>query len=221
MSKDRVSKHEIDWDDDSETIDDFLRASEEVDEEDDAYPDNLAEAISDAFNGVELVGSSDGIKKLPDNRNVTYKRDRAYTLDDIANPANISFPMTLPIEIALNEHPVNTICKSYGISLAQLELYLHNPVFKAAIKTARDMIAKEGVSFKLKAKLQAEGLLETSWGIIHDPRTPHSVRADLIKSTVRWAGHDTPDTSVSTGNGFAININFSQEPKKLKVVNDE
>lgn len=50
---------------------------------------------------------------------------------------------------------------------------------------------KDGVTFKLKARLQAEAMLETSWALIHSPATPAAVKAGLIKDTVRWAGYDS------------------------------
>ncbi|TXH10866.1 MAG: hypothetical protein E6R04_04185 [Spirochaetes bacterium] len=139
-------------------------------------------------------------------------RDVAYQEVEIRDPSDISYPVSLPIELALNEHPAGDICRSYGMSVDDLTRLMEDPVFSAALKNARNMLKKEGVSFKLKAKMQAEELLKTSWGIIHDPRSPHSVRADLIKSTVKWAGYDVSEnTSVHTGSGFAININFSKE----------
>lgn len=146
-----------------------------------------------------------------------FERDVAYQEVEIRDPSDISYPVSLPIELALNEHPAGDICRSYGMSVDDLTRLMEDPVFSAALKNARNMLKKEGVSFKLKAKMQAEELLKTSWGIIHDPRSPHSVRADLIKSTVKWAGYDTSDTaSVHTGSGFAININFSKEDVSRK-----
>jgi len=80
------------------------------------------------------------------------------------------------------------------------------------------MLKEEGMSFRIKAKLQAEELLKTSWRMIHNPATPPSVAADLIKSTARWAQYDTP-AAVQTqpGSGFSISINFNGE-KPMKTI---
>jgi hypothetical protein len=75
------------------------------------------------------------------------------------------------------------------------------------------VVAEEGMSFKIKAKLQAEELLKTSWRTIHDQHTPPNVKADLIKATMRWAEYDTPPKDAVSVNGqrsaFQINIQFN------------
>jgi hypothetical protein len=40
------------------------------------------------------------------------------------------------------------------------------------------------------------------------PGTSDSVRADIIKNTVRWAGLDAKAAEVGTGNSFNIMINL-------------
>ena len=135
--------------------------------------------------------------------------DVAYLGTKVENPAELSFPFTLPIEVALNEYPVSEICEAYGISMEQYSLISKSDAFVTALNDAKSMLAKEGMTFKVKAKLQAEGLLTTTWGLIHDIRTPHNVRADLIKSTIRWAGYEVAEAQVGVGGGFSININFS------------
>jgi hypothetical protein len=51
-----------------------------------------------------------------------------------------------------------------------------------------EAMQREGMSFRVKARLQSEALLETSWKMIHNQNTPSAVRADLIKHTHRVAG---------------------------------
>jgi hypothetical protein len=73
------------------------------------------------------------------------------------------------------------------------------------------MVKKEGMSFRLKARLQAEELLKTSWRLIHAPtdEVPPSVKADLVKATMRWAGYDNKETAAgAVNNGFNIQINL-------------
>ena len=89
----------------------------------------------------------------------------------------------------------------------------HDPVFLSDLTQAIETVKQDGMSFKLKAKLQAEEILKTSWKMIHDNtgNTPSSVRADLIKSTMRWAGYDNKDAAGAGGtqaNALQININL-------------
>ena len=126
------------------------------------------------------------------------------------NPANVGYPATLPLEIAMRTSTPKEICKAYGISRNEWDVIRHDKVFKTELSRAQEMLSKEGVSFKIKAKMQSDELLKTSWKLIHDHMVPPNVRADLIKATVRWAGYDTPAAAGSdAGNGFSISINFN------------
>jgi hypothetical protein len=132
--------------------------------------------------------------------------------DTPADPSRLGYPPTLPIEIALCVSPVSEICEAYDISPDRWSLLIHDKLFVEDLKRAKDMVAKEGMSFRLKAMLQSEQLLSTVWAMIHDKHTPATVKADLIKSVVKW-GDLEPKNNVGTGTegaaGFSININFS------------
>ncbi len=126
------------------------------------------------------------------------------------NPADIGFPAMLPFEIAMGNYPLSEICGAYEITRAQLAVLLENPVFVKALQSAKELVAKEGNSFKVKAMLQAETIIDTAYKMAHNVAIPPVVRADLIKSIVRWAGHE-PKTNEKAGNqaqAFQININL-------------
>ena len=127
---------------------------------------------------------------------------------EMRNPADLGFPPLLPIELALKIDTPKAICEHYGITRAQFELILKHPVFQHEFKAAVEMLKIEGMSFKLKAKLQAEDFLGTSYAMVKNPATSDAVRADLIKSTVRWAGLDQKATDAGGGNSFNIQINL-------------
>ena len=129
------------------------------------------------------------------------------------DPARLGWPATLPIEIALKTAPLAQIKDEYGYTDVEWEALRHDPVFLADLAQAVATVKQDGMSFKLKAKLQAEEILKTSWKMIHDSTgaTPSSVRADLIKSTMRWAGYDNKDAASAAGgqaNALQININL-------------
>jgi hypothetical protein len=128
-----------------------------------------------------------------------------YKLQD---PARLSFPPSLPIELAMREQPVRDICESYNITRDHYEALCENSRFVKAIESAISMLEKDGFTFRAKAGLQAENVISTSYGMIQDPRTPANVRADLIKATVKWAGYEPKDTGGAGGNNFQININL-------------
>lgn len=126
------------------------------------------------------------------------------------NPAEIGWPPTLPIEIALQTAPMDAIRETYGYSEEEWYRLRDDPIFLADLAAAIEMVSQEGMSFKLKARLQAEELLKTSWRLIHAPidEVPSSVKADLIKATARWAGYDNKDVAGGSGNNLNIQINL-------------
>ncbi len=128
-----------------------------------------------------------------------------------SNPADIgSYPATLPVELALRVDTTQNICAAYGISQDEWNILRYDPVFQHDLAQAVEMVKKDGMSFKLKAQMQAEELLKTSWRMIHDKEdTPPSVRADLLKFTVRAAGYAEPaEKAGSNSNTLQIQINL-------------
>ena len=134
----------------------------------------------------------------------------ALTLAPRDDPALLGWPATLPIEIALRIAPLKEICAAYELSREDLEALKANPRFIEDVAAAVELVKKEGMSFKLKARLQSDALLETSWNVIHDPLVPAAVRADLIKYTWRVAGLDASkeQANAANQNNLQININL-------------
>lgn len=125
------------------------------------------------------------------------------------NPACIGFPPLLPFELAMRTSAPAKVCEAYGISREEFAVLCDDPIFQQAFAAAVEGLRKEGASFRVKARLQAEELLKKSWAIIHAAETPPSVQADLIKHTVRWAGYEPRGEEGSKqANAFQININL-------------
>ena len=128
------------------------------------------------------------------------------------DPALLGYPATLPIEVALQTAPIKRICEAYGISREMWNQLRVHPQFVADVRAAHEELKKEGMSFRMKARLQSEELLKKSWQMIHEPfdRVPANVKADLIKFTVRAAGLevDAKAGAAGAGNNLQININL-------------
>ena len=127
------------------------------------------------------------------------------------DPALLGYPATLPIEVALRTAPIRRICEEYGISRDEWDELRHHPQFIKDVAVASEELKKEGMSFKMKARLQSEELLKTSWRLIHDTSgdVPPSVKADLIKFTVRAAGYEADaKNGAQANNNLQININL-------------
>lgn len=131
----------------------------------------------------------------------------------------------LALDIALrlegSGEDVAEICLRHNIVPATLLEYNKDPVFLAKVGQLRNEVRDKGITFRLKARTQAEELLKTSWLLIHSPDTSAAVKADLIKSTVKWAGLEPKgDVAVEDGNGggVRITINLGGETAQQKVI---
>jgi hypothetical protein len=108
----------------------------------------------------------------------------------------------------------------HRIDANDLLAFNQDRVFLKRVETYREEIRVKGLTFRLKARAQAEELLTTSYMLIHDPSVSPAVKADLIKSTVKWAGLEpkgTEDNSAG-GGGVKIMINLGSSPSDMKVI---
>lgn len=126
--------------------------------------------------------------------------------EPLENPAELGFPAMLPVELALAESPVREICADYKIDKEAFTKLCAQPAFVKAVRDAQDMLAKEGMGFRVKARMQAEALLKTSWDLIHAPHTNSAVKADLIKQTWKVAGFEPKAEDRSPVMPLQINI---------------
>lgn len=100
----------------------------------------------------------------------------------------------------------------HKISANDILVYKQDPVFLKKVEHYQSEVRDKGLTFKLKARAQAEELLTTSWHLIHDPAVSPAVKADLIKSTVKWGGLEPKgDVAVDSAGGVRITINLGNQ----------
>ena len=123
----------------------------------------------------------------------------------------LAFDIALRLEGSGEE--VDEILSRYELDLITFNKISKDPVFLDKVGKYRDEIKEKGVTFRLKARTQAEELLKTSWILIHSPDVSPAVKADLIKSTVKWAGLEPKgDFDVGGGvGGVKITINLGNQ----------
>ncbi len=133
----------------------------------------------------------------------------------------------LAFEIALmlegSGEQIQAILKAHSIDPNDMIAIGDDPVFQKRVEAYRTDIRENGLTFKLKAKAQAEILLETSYELIHSPDVPATVKDDLIKSTVKWAGYEPKNQEVQTNNSekVSITINLGDNKPPMKVIDHE
>jgi hypothetical protein len=131
------------------------------------------------------------------------------TVYETRNPADMAFPPMLAMELAMKIDTPANICAAYGLTRGEFAQLVRHPVFIKAYQEAVESLKVDGMSFKVKARMQAESYLDTAWTMARNPGTSDAVRADIIKNTVRWAGYDAKAAELGAGNGgFNIQINL-------------
>lgn len=92
--------------------------------------------------------------------------------------------------------------------------------FLRRVRSYRDEITEKGISFRLKAKAQAEELLETTYLLIHNRDVSPAVKADLIKSVVKWAGLEPKNNETDAGGagGVKITINLGSDRQDARLI---
>lgn len=127
---------------------------------------------------------------------------------DVRNPIEMGFSPMLPYELAMQTDTPANICAAYGLGKEQFAALVKHPVFVKAFQDAVEALKVEGMSFKIKARLQAEAYLETAFKMAQNPGTSDAVRQKIISDTVRWAGLDKKAEDTSAGTGFNIILNL-------------
>lgn len=118
----------------------------------------------------------------------------------------------LVVDVALGTAE-DTILETYDLQVHELRAIYRDSRFAAALAKLRKDLEADGASFKLKAKLQAEAMLDEHWAIVHDREISPETRRKAIADTVRWAGFDNSGVGGGGGGGgFAINIVLNQAP---------
>jgi len=100
------------------------------------------------------------------------------------------------------------ICEEYGLMPHHYDRIEQDIGFLGKVAALKKELEKDGATFTLKAKIQAESLIDVSYKMATDPNTDDRVRAKLIGDTVRWAGLDKTGASVDSTGGFSISINL-------------
>jgi hypothetical protein len=102
-----------------------------------------------------------------------------------------------------------TIMEEYQILDHHYERIIRDVGFMGKVVALKKELEKDGATFGLKAKLQAEVLLDESFKMAMDQDVDSRVRAKLIGDTVRWAGFDKTGMAGDSTGGFSININLN------------
>jgi hypothetical protein len=134
----------------------------------------------------------------------------------------------LALDVALtlegSGETLQEVMNRHRITALDIIEFNKDPLFLKKVDSFRTEVRDKGMTFKMKARAQAEELLTTSWLLIHSPEVSAAVKADLIKSTVKWAGLEPKDNSnadAGAGGGVRITINLGGQQHEARIINQE
>ena len=134
----------------------------------------------------------------------------------------------LALDVALtlegSGETLQEVMNRHRITALDIIEFNKDPIFLKKVDSFRTEVRDKGMTFKMKARAQAEELLTTSWLLIHSPEVSAAVKADLIKSTVKWAGLEPKDNSnadAGGGGGVRITINLGGQQHEAQIINQE
>ena len=123
----------------------------------------------------------------------------------------------LAMDIALllegSGETLSEVIRRHSITIAELGRFNADPIFLKKVDALRVEVRDNGMTFRMKAKAQAEELLTTSWTLIHSPDVSATVKEKLIAHTVKWGGLEPKPDSVieGVGGGVSITINLTDQ----------
>lgn len=129
--------------------------------------------------------------------------------------ADLTFDPRIAYELALGVTSPAKVFEKYGVGLDAAKALIALPHFISTVRTYKEELVEKGVTFRLKAKIQAEDLLTHSYVLATDPEVPAAVRADLIKWTAKMAALEPQEKDKgggAAGAGFTLNITFAGSP---------
>jgi len=120
------------------------------------------------------------------------------------------FAFDLALLLEGSGEKLDELLDRHELDASDLLTFKKDATFLKQVGAYREEVRTKGLTFRVKARAQAEELLKTSWVLIHDPVVSPAVKADLIKSTVKWAGLDTTPAGegANGAGGVTITINL-------------
>jgi hypothetical protein len=130
---------------------------------------------------------------------------------------NDRFAFDLALLLEGSGEKIDELLDRHEFDASDLLTFNKDTLFHKKVEAYREEVRTKGLTFRVKARAQAEELLKTSWLLIHDPVVSPAVKADLIKSVVRWAGLETPPKEEGIGGAGGVTITINLGGRQLDV----
>lgn len=131
------------------------------------------------------------------------------TPPDKLSQAVTNYSQHFVMELALGLESPDSLCIRYDITPYEYACLLANPVFQSDLNSWKQRMVDEGLSFKLKARVQAEAYLEEIDNLVNDPDTSKETKLAAISRVVAWGGLEQSKNSTEGSSKPSITINIA------------
>ena len=123
----------------------------------------------------------------------------------------------LACELAMHIEEPDVVFARYHYSPEHALVLIGQPGFAALLERVEREVRESGLSFKMKARAMAEGLLPEVFDMSTDPLISSAVRLDGVKWVAKMAGLEPKEKDEGkTGGGLNLNITFAgQAPMQV------
>jgi UDP-N-acetyl-D-mannosaminuronate dehydrogenase len=119
-----------------------------------------------------------------------------------------AWPATLVTDLALGLDPLDDILLRHNVPQHRWDVLASHPAFIRAVATQAKEFGESGLTFRAKARAQAEDYLQQIDQIVVDATVDPKARIDAIKSVVKWAGLE-PREEASQSSSPQVNIQIN------------
>lgn len=121
-------------------------------------------------------------------------------------PAINHWPPQLVIDLALGVEGTDEILERYALDSNDLDALSTNPAFRAQLVEARNIVAKEGLTFRKKAALLAEMHLDTISSLVDDVDAPAATRLAAFQSLAKLGNLEPIKEDKANQNNMQFNL---------------
>lgn len=115
-------------------------------------------------------------------------------------------------DLATGMEDPDEVAKRYGFEGEEWEQLAQRPEVVRAVKQQAAELSKNGTTFKNKARLLTNSMLDDLYKACMREDVPVKDKAQALLAVTKLAGLDAPAAAVAQGAGFSITINLPAAP---------
>lgn len=128
----------------------------------------------------------------------------------------LNLPTEVVVALAIGADDPYNILTGYGFSERMVEIISTDPAIQKAVDAKRRELQREGYTFRLKAALAAEMLLDEVVTTALDPKATLATKHDVLKTLAKFGNLEPKeDKQAVAPTGFQVNIQIGNQTVQI------